>query len=270
MIIDNFRQIVTKIMNKALLVFIFIIIINHIAYGNNASYITLSGQIARKNQLDVTANNVANIHTIGYEQDSLISRDVSVKQNSRNNNSFNWTETTYRNGDLGPIKITNRPTDVAIAEEGGYFKVMTPRGPRYTLDGMMHISNQSILVNSSGYPYMSADGAIIEIPNDYQDLSIMSDGAIFIDGEEVARIGIFGFTTVDPIIKEGGNLYSIKSADIILDEHTVISGALRESNVNSTKSMVEMIEMQRTYALVTDLMTKVNDAETSAINKLSK
>ncbi|RTK92907.1 MAG: flagellar hook basal-body protein [Rickettsiales bacterium] len=263
------RIIVTKIMILVgLSCSISILFVNQ-ANANNASYISLSGQIARKNQLDVTANNVANINTTGFEQDAVITRDVKVKQNSRNSNSFVWTETTYRNGEQGAIKITNRPTDVAISGEG-YFKVMTPRGTRYTLDGSMFINNQGVLVNSSGYPYLSTNNSIIEIPAEFQNFDITSSGAIFIDGEEIERIGVFGFTTKDPIIKEGGNLYSIKGADFALEEFTLISGAVRGSNVNSTKSMVEMIEVQRDYSLMVDFMSKINETETSAINKLAK
>ena len=263
------KLIVTKIIMVIGLTSSMIMLFVNKADANNASYISLSGQIARKNQLDVTANNVANINTTGFEQDAIITRDVQVKQNSRNGNSFVWTETTYRNGEQGTIKITNKPTDIAIAGEG-YFKVMTPRGARYTLDGSMFINNQGVMVNSSGYPYLSANNSIIEIPAEFQTFDITSSGEIFIDGEEIERIGVFSFTTKDPIIKEGGNLYSIKGADIALEEFTVISGALRGSNVNATQSMVEMIEVQRNYSLMTDFMSKINETETSAINKLAK
>ena len=119
------------------------------AKANNASYITLSSQIARKTQLEVIANNVANSNTVGFEQDAVLFRNVDLKQNTKRNNSFVWAETTYRTGDKGGIKITNRPTDIAIGGDG-YFKVTTPKGARYTLDGSMLINNQGVLVNSRG------------------------------------------------------------------------------------------------------------------------
>ena len=40
--------------------------------------------------------------------------------------------------DKGGIKITNRPTDVAIGGDG-YFEAATPKGARYTLDGSVLI-----------------------------------------------------------------------------------------------------------------------------------
>jgi flagellar basal-body rod protein FlgF len=239
------------------------------ATANNASYIALSNQLARKTQLDVVANNVANSNTVGFEQDAILFRNVDLKQNSKKSDSFAWAETTYRSGDQGGIKVTNRPTDLAIGGEG-YFKVATPRGDRYTLDGSMLINNQGVLVNSSGYPYLSAESSIIEIPDDFQSIDIAQNGAVFVDQEEVGIIGVFGFDSDEPIIKEGGNLYAIKGSSRVLENFTVISGALRASNVNSTLAMAKMIEMQRSYGLTTDMMSKINEVETSAINKLTK
>lgn len=239
------------------------------ASASNASYIALSGQIARKRQLEVVANNVANTNTVGYEQDNILFRNVDVKQNSRRSNSFTWPETTYRSGDQGPIKVTNRPTDLAVVGEG-YFKVITPRGPRYTLDGSMMINSQGVLVNSAGHPVLTADNAFIEIPADFQTLEISENGAVFVDDQEIARIGVFVFDLKDPIIKEGGNLYAIEGADRVLEEFTIVSGALRSSNVNSALAMSQLVEMQRSYGLTTDLMTNINETDTSAINKLTK
>ncbi len=241
----------------------------NITYANNASYITLSNQIARKTQLDMIANNVANSNTVGFEQDNLLFRAIDVKQNTRRNNSFAFAEATYRNGGSGAIKVTNRPTDLAIGGEG-YFKVATPRGARYTLDGSMVINNQGVLVNMNGFPYLSADGAFIEIAEDFQTIEVASNGAIFVDDEEISIIGVFGFDTRDPIIKEGGNLYAIQGGDILLEEFTIISGALKSSNVNPTLAMAQMVEMQRSFGLTTDVMTNINETENSAINKLTK
>jgi len=239
------------------------------ASANNASYIALSGQIARKRQLEVVANNVANTNTVGYEQDNILFRNVDVIQNPRRSNSFAWPETTYRSGDQGPIKVTNRPTDLAVVGEG-YFKVITPRGPRYTLDGSMMINSQGVLVNSAGYPVLTADNNVIEIPADFQTFEISESGAIFVDNEEIAIIGVFAFDLKDPIIKEGGNLYAIEGNDRVLEEFTIVSGALRSSNVNSALAMSQLVEMQRSYGLTTDLMTNINETDTSAINKLTK
>ncbi|PCJ29266.1 MAG: hypothetical protein COA94_01890 [Rickettsiales bacterium] len=239
------------------------------ACANIASYISLSSQIARQTQLDVIANNTANANTVGFEQDNLLLRPVPLKQDKKKDISFVWAETTYRSGDDGPLRRTNRPTDLAIAGSG-YFKLRTPKGDRYTLDGSMIINNQGILVNHSGFPYLSIEGAEIEIPNEWISIDISQNGVIFVDEEEVGQIGVFQFESADPVIKEGKNLYAIQGKDRVLEDFTVISGALRGSNVNATLAMAKMVEMQRAFGLVSGLVSKIEEVERSVISKLAK
>ena len=70
------------------------------AKANNASYIALSSQIARKTQLEVISNNVANANTVGFEQDAVIFRNVDLKQNSKRNNSRQFLYWLHGNSDL--------------------------------------------------------------------------------------------------------------------------------------------------------------------------
>ncbi len=243
--------------------------VSNAAFANNTSYITLSNQIARKRQLETVANNAANINTVGYEQDDVLLRKVDYKQNSRRNNSFVWAETNYKSGEQGGLNVTNRPTDLAIAGPG-YFKVITPRGPRYTLDGSMVINNQNILVNMEGYPYSSVDNEPINIPEDFQMIDVSQDGTVFVDDEDVGIIGVFGFDAEDPMIKEGNRLYKSSAAEIALENYTIISGAVRTSNVNPTLVMARMVEMQRSVGATNNLMSDVADLEKTIINKLGK
>ena len=239
------------------------------AFANNTSYIALSNQIARKRQLELVANNAANINTTGYEQDEVLFRKVDTKQNSKRSNSFVWAETTYKNGDSGALKVTNRPIDVAIGGEG-YFKVITPRGPRYTLDGSMIINNQNILVNIDGYPYASVDGEAIVVPENFQRIDVSEDGTIYVDDEDIAIIGVFGFKESDPFIKEGGRLYKTAAADSLVEDYTVISGAIRQSNVNPTLVMAKMVEMQRSVGMTNNMISDISELDKTVITRLGK
>lgn len=236
-------------------------------FANNTSYITLSNQIARQQQADVVANNVANANTNGFQQDSVIFRHGNVKQNNRRGDSFVYAETTYKNGDEGSLRITDRPTDLAIGGRG-FFKILTPRGPRYTLDGVFIVNNQNILVNTSGYPVAAQDNTIIEIPGEFQYIQVSKDGTIFVDDEEIALIGVFDFVENDPFIKEGNNMYLAKGQEIIPENYVVISGAVRTSNVNSTLAMTQLVELQRAQGATNSVMSDISDLEKNVINKL--
>ena len=237
------------------------------ALANNTSYIALSNQIARQQQMDVVANNVANANTNGFQQDSVIFRHGDVKQNSKRGNSFVYAETTYKSGEEGPLRVTNRPTDLAIGGRG-FFKILTPKGPRYTLDGALLVNNQNILVNTSGYPIASQDNAAIEIPAEFEYIQFSQDGTIFVDDEEIAIVGVFDFDGGDPFIKEGNNLYKAKGQDFVPENYTIISGAIRTSNVNPTLAMTKMVELQRAQGATNSVISDISDLERSVINKV--
>lgn len=240
---------------------------HNVAIANNTSYIMLSAQIAREKQLGIVANNIANSNTNGFQQDAVIFKKFDYKNGNKKKNSFVYTSTTYKQGDLGGLKVTNNPLDIAVGGYG-YFKISTPKGPRYTLDGALTINNQNILVNMSGYPIANQDGDIIEIPENFQSISITSDGSVFVDNDKVSNIGVFGFTEQDPFIKEGDNLYSAKGQEFLLEDYNVISGAIRLSNVNSTVSMAQMVELQRAFGATGGILSDSSEMEKLAINKL--
>lgn len=257
--------------NKFKLILPYIVLLSSLefAFANNTSYIALSNHIAKKTQLGIAANNIANINTTGFEADEPIFKSVDLKQSARRSNSFVYVDKTFRGGNKGDIKMTYRPLDVAIAGEG-YFKVLTPRGYRYTFNGALFMSSESILVNIDGLPFASQGNQPINIPTDADDIRVGEDGIIYADGEEVDTLGIFSFIEPGNMIKEGNNLYSNDARDVLLDDFTIISGALRSSNVNSTKAMVEMVEFQRSAAMTDNLMSGIADLEKSTITKVTK
>ncbi len=246
------------------------------AFANNALYIATSNDMAKKIQLNVIANNLANANTNGYEQDSVIFKSVTHKESKKKENKYVIPKGNYRKGDKGSLKVTGNPLDMAILGPG-YFKVITPNGPRYTLDGAGVVNNQNILVNSSGFPFASADNQPILLPEDYTLINMQKDGTIFaeLSGdllEEVGVVGIFDFPEETELMKEGGNLYYTTATDIVLDsdQTTLISGSLRTSNVNSTKALTEMIELQNSSQASQKLVTDIATLERNSVAKIMK
>lgn len=237
----------------------------------NSTYIAISNQIARKNQLAVVANNVANVNTVGFEAESVMLKNVNSKQNIRKSDAFVYTETSYKRDGLGELKMTNRALDIAIVEPGYYFKIITPNGFKYTLNGSMIINHDNVLVSSNGNSYANRDNQPILLPLDYQNLSISEDGAIYIDGVIVDFIGVFRVENPNSLKKEGNNLYSVRGNDLLANEDiSIISGALRASNANATQSMAEMIESQRSVSMSDNLLSDLAALERSVITKIAK
>lgn len=247
----------------------FIMVVNLSAFANNTTYIMLSNQIARKVQLGIVANNVANANTLGFEQDSILLKHVDIKQNSKRSNSFVYHHDTYRGGDPGDLKVTNNPLDLAVAGDG-YFKVLTPRGERYTLNGSVMVNSELVLVNTEGLPFASIDNQPIALPADYIDVRVAADGTVVVDGDEVGIIGIFTFEDKAKLRKEGNHLNLALTRDIVMENPNIVSGALRASNVSSARAMTDMIELQRSSGMATNMLSEMAELERTTVNKFTQ
>lgn len=91
----------------------------------------------------------------------------------------------------------------------------------------------------------------IELPAEIQYFAISPEGAV-------------------STVNKGNSLYESKEAGTLLAEFTIISGALREYNISSAKSMAEMVELQRSVGMTNNLMSDIADLERSAIAKIAK
>lgn len=246
-----------------------LVMVSFCCAGSNSTYITLSNQVSRASELKVLSNNVANAKTTGYEQDRLLFRDLNHPESRLKTNSYVYTNSVYRPEEQGDLKATGRNLDIAVVGRG-YFKVLTPRGERYTLNGQLFVSNQNELVTKDGYPIASIDDQAILIPPEAEIIEIVEDGTVYVDVEETGRIGVFTFPKNFALAKEGNSLYSANIVPTIEDDYSVVSGALRASNVNMASSMSELVELQRSYEMTNSLMTELNDLDKQAVEKIMK
>ncbi len=250
-----------------------LICISCISHASNAPYIAISNDIAKQAQLEVIANNAANVNTTGFEQDDVIYKRVDKKESKRKTNSFVVPRGNYRKSEVGGLKVTNNPLDLAIIGPG-YFKVLTSRGPRYTLSGHFLINAQNIIVNVEGYPVSNQGGQPIVLPDkkEYSLLEVAEDGTVYADTTQVEAIGVFGFPPNTDLTREGAGLYISNRPEIPLanDVATIKSGTLRTSNVNSTKVLTTMIELERSADASRQLVTDLANLERNAITKIMK
>src|SRR4029453_5050938 len=104
----------------------------------NAALVGLSRQIALQRELDVVANNIANLNTTGFKADNVIFQE-HVMPVARGNAfhgrdrqiSFVIDQQTFVNMAQGPVQQTGNPLDVTISGNA-FLAVQSPRGERYT------------------------------------------------------------------------------------------------------------------------------------------
>ena len=105
----------------------------------NALLVGLSRQMALSRELDVVANNIANIDTTGFKADNAAFSRISdaaarATTNSRGKDrriSFVQDRATWIDISQGALERTGNPLDVAI-DGKGYLAVQTPRGRNAT------------------------------------------------------------------------------------------------------------------------------------------
>ena len=133
----------------------------------NALLVGLSRQMVLERQMDVVANNVANVNTNGFKADNSLFEQflMPVARENRFNVpdrllSFVNDRGTWRDDRPGSVEVTNNPLDVAI-DGNGYLVVQTANGERYTRNGALQINAQGQLVTADGAPVLGDNGPIV-------------------------------------------------------------------------------------------------------------
>src|SRR6202048_501788 len=212
----------------------------------NMLLVGLSRQMTLERQMDVVANNVANINTNGYKADrSLFSEYLNSGAHEDNFKgrdravSYVLDNGTFKDFTQGPLEQTKNPLDVAV-DGGGFLVVQTPAGERYTRDGGLQINNQGQLVTASGNPVLGTSGPIVFQPTD-KEVSIAADGNVTVL-EGINRIDsvrgklrVVSFAQAQQLLKDGSNLYSASTGAVAQPDITskLRQGFIEKSNVNS-------------------------------------
>src|SRR3954451_18251150 len=247
----------------------------------NALLVGLSRQMVLERQMDVVANNVADVNTSGYKadkslfeeflnsgahEDNFVGRDRRV--------SYVQDRGTFKDFAQGAAEQTKNPLDVAI-DGGGFLVVQTPAGERYTRDGALQIDNQGRLVTAVGNPVLGNSGPIVFQPTD-KEINIASDGSVSvleginrIDSDR-GKLRVVRFADAQKLLKEGSNLYSAGEGAAQPDTTTRMhQGFIEKSNVNSVTEMSRMIEVTRSYTQIANLLQQQSDLYKSAIQILA-
>jgi flagellar basal-body rod protein FlgF/flagellar basal-body rod protein FlgG len=249
----------------------------------NALLIGLSRHVTLERQIDVVANNIANVNTTGFKADrslfqeflrSRAHEDNFVGQDRRV--SYVTEGLSYHDFTSGPLEQTKNPLDVAV-DGGGFLVVQTPAGERYTRDGGLQINNQGQLVTAAGNPVLGDNGPIVFQPTD-QEISIASDGTITVlEGTNRTdsvrgKLRVVNFADPQRLQKEGFNLFSAVQGTAAQPNTTarVRQGFIEKSNVSALAEMSRMLEVTRTYQQISTLLQQEGDLHRTAIEKLAE
>ncbi len=238
----------------------------------NVQIIGLSRQIALQRQMDVVANNIANINTTGFKAEALLFEEY--KMPVARNNSFSGNDqiisytqdwATIHDFSAGAIVQTGNPLDVAL-QGNGFLTVQTGDSERYTRNGELKIDDTGLLVTNSGYPVLSEGGQIRFSPSE-TEITIDANGNIYTNEGSKGRLKIVSFESPQDLTIEGGNLYAGINPQQDLNSK-ISQGSLERSNVSGVAEMAEMIRVNRAYQSLAQLQKTQAELRQKAIQKL--
>jgi len=249
----------------------------------NFSLVGLSRQIALQRELDVVANNIANLNTSGYKADNVVFQEyimpVARANQFRGGDravSFVHDRATWLDLSQGSVQQTGNPLDIALSDEA-FLTVQTPRGERYTRNGALQINGSGQLVTSEGLAVLGESGPIVFQGND-RNVAISTDGTISVrEGQNTTdsqrgKLRLATFAQPQRMQKDGTSTYMAPPgmAPEAAPRVRVIQGAIEKSNVRSVVEMTRMIEVTRTYTQLAGMLQQQSDMRRAAIEKLAE
>ncbi|MBV9418935.1 MAG: flagellar basal-body rod protein FlgG [Alphaproteobacteria bacterium] len=247
--------------------------------------IAATGMMAQQTNVEVIANNLANMNTTGFkmqraEFQDLLYQNVSTPGASSSDagtllpsgiqlGAGVRTASVYRVTTQGDLKNTSNPYDVAI-QGPGFFRVQQPDGTdAFTRAGNFALSPEGQLVNDQGYTI--APG--IAIPATALAVSINAQGQVSVTvpgqatPQTVGQLELNRFANESGLKAIGGNMFLETAASGAPQSGvpgsagygTIQQGFLETSNVNSVEEITSLITAQRAYEMNSKVVSAADD-----------
>jgi flagellar basal-body rod protein FlgF len=234
------------------------------------SYVALSRQEALRRQMDVVANNIANVNTTGFKQQRVLFTEFLERPSVHEQVSFVQDRAVVRNLNVGALAQTGNTLDFALTGPG-YFTVDTASGRRYTRSGNFQLNNQRQVVDQNGLPLVDERGQPMVIPENAREIKVSSDGTVSTEEGDVGKFNLASFSREQLMTEVGGGLYvSDEQPQAVPADTKVSQGMLEQSNVNSITETTSMIEILRQYQQNQKMIDNENERIRTAIRRLVK
>ena len=243
--------------------------------------IAATGMNAQQTNLEVIANNIANINTTGFKRARAEFSDLLYQverlqgvPNRANQNivpegaslGLGVKTAAIRNVHAqGTLTSTGNKFDLALLGSG-WFQIETPEGEtHYTRAGAFNTNATGQLVTVDGSPVMPA----IIVPQDAVEVVVNTTGQVFariagqIDLQELGQLTLATFANEAGLAPLGDNLFreTAASGPAVVGVPgdagfaTIEQGYLEASNVDPVREITELISAQRAYEMNSKVIT---------------
>jgi len=236
-------------------------------------YTAAMGMLADWFKLDSTANNLANVDTVGYKKDvptfsAHDERHIYLSLNKRvpiGTLTYSVVvDRVYLDATEGSLQYTGNPLDLAIVGNG-YFSVQRNNEVLYTRAGNFKLNAEGFIVNADGFRLLDVNNEPIRFQDGF---SIDEEGYVRDQAANVvSRIAVYSFASQQNLRKVGYTLFSPTNESgpaVAAGDFRILSGHVELSNVNAVAELVKMVELQRHF----EITQKVVLAEDEMFSKL--
>ena len=236
---------------------------------SNSIFIALSRQSALERNLDITANNLANVNTPAYKAERLVFREFLVDTQTRAPGlSYVQDVGQYTVLDEGPLRQTGNPLDVAISGDG-YFVVGTDLGDRYTRHGRFQLDENGTLITGSGEPIQGEAGPIT-IPPGETEITISGDGIISGRDGQLGRLRVVRFDNPEDLRRAADGLLTAQEAPVDVAQPRVVQGSLEDSNVKAVLELTNMMRISRSHQSVRRFLDQEDRRHRQMLERLTR
>jgi flagellar basal-body rod protein FlgG len=243
--------------------------------------IAATGMLAQQTNVEVIANNLANMNTTGYRAQRAAFQDLlyqNIQQAGAQSSDTGTllpsgiqlgagvrTAAVYRITKSGDMKSTSNPYDVAI-NGSGYFRIQMPDGTdAYSRDGNFQLSAEGQLVTQQGYVVQPG----IAIPSTATAVTINTQGQVQVTlsgqtaTQTVGQFELTRFPNEGGLTAMGDNLYQETSSSGSPQSGvpgstgygTIQQNFLETSNVDAVSEITSLIAAQRAYEMNSKVIT---------------
>lgn len=242
---------------------------------DNALFVGLSRQMILRREMEIIANNIANMDTTGFKVESMMQKtdpaEPAVTLGGPRPVKFVAPDGVARDFGQGVLTKTGGEFDMSI-EGQGFFQVQTPQGQRYTRDGRFTTDPTGRLVTQGGHAVLDASGGEIVIDMEKGQVSVGPDGTMSQGNETVGKVGMYAFANPGALEKAGDNLFRNASnlAANPAAEARLRQGFLEGSNVKPVIEITRMVEVSRAYEQTARMMDSEHELSRRAVERLGK
>ena len=244
------------------------------------------GMLAQQQNVDVLANNLANMNTTAFRRSQAAFQDLIYTNMARPGSSKSRAgplvpagiqsghgvqlSSTFRVNEQGSLRATNNTLDMAIKGKG-YFQIQLPNGQTaFSRIGTFQLNNEGQIVTHDGNPLAGG----ITIPPNAIDVTINASGGVQVKlqgnstFQTVGQIELATFQNQGGLDARGDGLFLATTSSGpptpgipgLEGRGTILQGFLETSNVNPIHEISKLIAAQRAYEMNSRVVKAADDA----------